>query len=95
MKSKLIRFPNGLRLVIAPNTAVRSVAVGIFVGAGVIVEKPEENGISHFIEHMLFKGTKTRSAFDIVREMDAVGASVNAATAIMIMIITDRLPTPW
>ena len=80
MKSKLIRFPNGLRLVIAPNTAVRSVAVGIFVGAGVIVEKPEENGISHFIEHMLFKGTKTRSAFDIVREMDAVGASVNAAT---------------
>ena len=67
-------------MVFVPNDAVRSVAVGVFVGSGVLVEKPEENGIAHFIEHMLFKGTATRSSFDIVREFDSVGAFVNAST---------------
>lgn len=77
---KVITFDSGFRLVIATNNAVRSVAIGVFVRAGVVVEKPEENGISHFIEHMVFKGTKTRSAYDIAREMDVIGANINAGT---------------
>ena len=64
-----------------PNTAVRSVAIGVFVGAGVIRETPELAGISHFIEHMVFKGTKTRTSFDIVNEIDSIGAQINAYTA--------------
>ena len=78
---KVIQFDSGLKLVLSTNDVVRSIAIGVFVGAGVVVEKPEENGISHFIEHMLFKGTKNRSAYDIVREMDAIGANINAGTA--------------
>ena len=77
---KVITFDSGFRLVISTNNAVRSVAIGVFVRAGVIVEKPEENGISHFIEHMLFKGTTTRSAYEIAREMDVIGANINAGT---------------
>ena len=78
---KVIDFKSGLKLVLATNEAVRSVAIGVYVGAGVVVEKPSENGISHFIEHMVFKGTKTRSAYDIVREMDEIGANINAGTS--------------
>ncbi|MBR4800124.1 MAG: insulinase family protein [Clostridia bacterium] len=78
---KVIQFDSGLKLVLSTNDAVRSVAIGVFVGAGVVVEAPEQNGISHFIEHMSFKGTKKRSAYDIVREMDAIGAQINASTS--------------
>ena len=70
-----------MKLVFVPNTAVRSVAIGVFVGAGVIRETPELAGISHFIEHMVFKGTKTRTSFDIVNEIDSIGAQINAYTA--------------
>ena len=78
---KMINFPSGLKLVFVPNTAVRSVAIGVFVGAGVVRETPDIAGISHFIEHMVFKGTKTRSSFDIVNEIDSIGAQINAFTA--------------
>lgn len=78
---KIIQFDSGLKLVYARRDSVRSVAIGVFVRAGVAYERPEESGISHFIEHTLFKGTTTRSAFDIVNETDSVGASINAFTA--------------
>lgn len=78
---KMIQFPSGLKLVFIPNTAVRSVAIGVFVGAGVITETPEIAGISHFIEHMVFKGTKKRTSYDIVNEIDSIGAQINAYTA--------------
>jgi len=78
---KLIEFENGMKLVLVRNTAVRSVAIGVFVGAGVVTETPELSGISHFIEHMVFKGTKNRSNFDIVNEIDSIGAQINAYTA--------------
>lgn len=78
---KLIEFESGLKLVLVQNTAVRSVALGVFVGAGVVKETPEEAGISHFIEHMVFKGTKNRNSFDIVNEIDSIGAQINAFTA--------------
>ena len=60
---------------------LKTCSFGIFVGAGSRNEKPEENGIAHFIEHMLFKGTAKRSAFDIAKEMDCLGANMNAYTS--------------
>lgn len=60
---------------------VRSVCWGVFVGAGSSDETAQTNGISHLIEHMCFKGTHKRTAFDIVRETDTLGAEINAFTA--------------
>jgi predicted Zn-dependent peptidase len=60
---------------------VRSVSVGLWVGAGSRRETPEQNGISHFTEHMLFKGTTTRSAEDIARSVDSIGGNLDAFTA--------------
>jgi len=60
---------------------VRSVSVGIWVGTGSRRETPEQNGISHFIEHMLFKGTSNRSAEDIARSVDSIGGGLDAFTA--------------
>ncbi len=78
---KMIEFESGLKLVHVSNTAVRSVAMGVFVGAGVVTENANIAGISHFIEHMVFKGTKKRSSFDIVNEIDSIGAQINAFTS--------------
>src|ERR1700690_1367183 len=60
---------------------VRSVSVGVWIGSGSRRETTEQNGISHFIEHMLFKGTTTRSAEDIARSVDALGGNLDAFTA--------------
>ncbi len=60
---------------------VRSVAVGIWMGTGSRQETPEENGISHFIEHMVFKGTTSRTAEDIARSVDSIGGDIDAFTA--------------
>ena len=59
---------------------VRSVSVGVWVGTGSRRETPEQNGVSHFIEHMLFKGTTTRSAEDIARSVDSLGGNLDAFT---------------
>jgi len=59
---------------------VRSVSVGVWVGSGSRRETPEQNGVSHFIEHMLFKGTATRSAEDIARSVDSIGGNLDAFT---------------
>lgn len=72
---------NGLRVIIEDIPSVRSVAMGIWVGTGSRYENPDNNGISHFIEHMLFKGTKTRSAHDIAELFDSIGGNVNAFTS--------------
>src|SRR4051794_27429309 len=56
---------NGVRVITEAMPHVRSVSVGIWIGSGSRRETPEQNGISHFIEHMLFKGTTSRSAEDI------------------------------
>ncbi|MCD8372832.1 MAG: insulinase family protein [Clostridia bacterium] len=71
---------NGVRLVVNTMEGLMSVSIGILVGTGACVETEEENGISHFIEHMMFKGTKKRTAFQISDEMDRIGAQVNAFT---------------
>ena len=63
----LQELPNGLKLVLAPDDHVESVSYGLFVASGSRHERPADAGISHFIEHMLFKGTPTRGPLDISR----------------------------
>jgi len=72
---------NGLRIVLEEIPAVRSVTIGIWILAGSRNETPRVNGISHFIEHMFFKGTKTRSAQEIAEAFDSIGGQVNAFTS--------------
>jgi predicted Zn-dependent peptidase len=72
---------NGLRIVTETLPYLYSVSVGIWVENGSRDETPEENGISHFIEHMIFKGTKNRTALEIAKEMDAIGGMSNAFTS--------------
>jgi len=72
---------NGLRIIGERIPHYRSVSVGLWVESGSQYETPKENGISHFIEHMLFKGTEKRTARDIAEEMDAVGGQLNAFTS--------------
>lgn len=78
--NEIREYENGLRLSVTEVPAFRSVAVGIWVGAGSADEARENNGISHFIEHNLFKGTDKMTSFDIAREFDKMGALVNAFT---------------
>ncbi|MBL3647129.1 pitrilysin family protein [Bacillus vallismortis] len=72
---------NGVRVVLENNPTVRSVAIGVWIGTGSRHEKPEINGISHFLEHMFFKGTSTRSAREIAESFDRIGGQVNAFTS--------------
>ncbi|EFV72489.1 hypothetical protein HMPREF1012_01206 [Bacillus sp. BT1B_CT2] len=72
---------NGVRIVFENNPTVRSVAIGVWIGTGSRHETPEINGISHFLEHMFFKGTKTRTARDIAESFDRIGGQVNAFTS--------------
>ncbi|MBQ8319558.1 MAG: insulinase family protein [Clostridia bacterium] len=74
------KYANGLRLVVKKMAGLYSVTMGILVGTGACVETDEEDGISHFIEHMQFKVTKKRSAFEISDAFDRIGAQVNAFT---------------
>ena len=74
-------LPNGLRVIAEPLPHLRSVSIGVWVRAGSILESPRQNGLSHFIEHLAFKGTARRSARQIAQEMDAVGGYLNAATS--------------
>ena len=72
---------NGLTLLVERIPYLRSASIGVWVKAGSILESPCENGLSHFMEHMAFKGTLKRSARQISEEMDAVGGHLNAATS--------------
>jgi predicted Zn-dependent peptidase len=74
-------LPNGVRVISETMPHVRSVSVGIWVGIGSRRETPEQNGLSHFIEHMVFKGTSKRSAEDIARSVDSIGGNLDAFTS--------------
>lgn len=80
MYHKLV-LDNGLRVVMERMPALKSVTVGIWVNVGSRDELPGEEGFSHFIEHMFFKGTKTRTAAQLSREIDALGGEMNAFTS--------------
>jgi len=77
---KKITLDNGVRVVMEKIPHVRSVSIGIWIGTGSRNENRTNNGISHFIEHMLFKGTRHRSARDIARSIDNIGGQLNAFT---------------
>ncbi len=74
------KYANGLRLVVKQMEGLLSVTMGVLVGTGASVETDKEDGISHFIEHMQFKGTAKRNAFEISDAFDRIGAQVNAFT---------------
>jgi len=74
-------LPGGLRVVTEQMAGVRSASVGVWVGVGSRDESPALHGCSHFLEHVLFKGTTSRSAMDISVALDAVGGELNAFTA--------------
>jgi predicted Zn-dependent peptidase len=74
-------LPNGLVVITENMPHVRSVSIGVWVRSGSRRESPAENGLAHFIEHMVFKGTERRSAEAIAREMDSVGGMLDAFTS--------------
>lgn len=73
-------LPNGLIVLTERMDHLRSVAMGVWIKSGSRCEPAETNGISHFVEHMLFKGTRSRSAQHIAREMDSIGGNLDAFT---------------
>ncbi|MBH0177492.1 MAG: insulinase family protein [Nitrospira sp.] len=88
---------NGIRLVTEQIPTLKSVTVGMWVNAGSRDESPAQAGYSHFIEHMFFKGTATRSATDISREIDALGGEMNAfttreTTTFYVKVLDQHLP---
>ncbi len=74
-------LPNGLVILSEEMPHIRSVSIGIWVKTGSRHEEPEVNGITHFIEHMVFKGTRHRTAEDIARQIDSIGGNMDAFTA--------------
>ncbi|WP_439542191.1 M16 family metallopeptidase [Hyphomicrobium sp.] len=82
MTVQITRLGNGLTVVTDAMTHVETTSLGIWVNVGARDEQPAENGISHFLEHMSFKGTATRSAQAIAEEIEAVGGELNAATGL-------------
>jgi predicted Zn-dependent peptidase len=88
----------GLRLITESMPHVRSVSIGVWLTRGSRHESGELGGIAHFVEHMLFKGTATRSAEDIAQEIDSIGGQLDAFTAkeyasYYIKVLDDHLPT--
>lgn len=79
--TELLKYDNGLRVVVNTVRGVRSVASGFWVGVGSAYESDENNGLSHFTEHVTFKGTDDLSAFDIAHRFESYGAAFNAFTS--------------
>lgn len=95
---KRYQLQNGIRVVTEKIPYFRSVSIGVWFMAGALYEDPDKSGIPHFIEHMLFKGTKNRTAKQIAQAMDAVGGQLNAFTAkectcYYSNVIDEHLPT--
>lgn len=78
---KILTLDNGLRIVLEKNPHARACSLGVWIASGSAYETPETAGISHFTEHMLFRGTLTRSSLDIAEQMDEIGGAINAYTA--------------
>src|SRR6202140_5021844 len=90
-------LPNGLMVITEQMQHIRSVSIGIWIKTGSRDEDPQWNGISHFVEHMVFKGTKHRSAEDIARQVDSIGGNMDAFTAkecicFNVKILDENLP---
>ncbi len=81
MTVDLTTLPNGLRIVTERMPGLASASIGVWLTAGGRHERPEQNGIAHFLEHMAFKGTARRSALQIAEEIEDVGGYINAYTS--------------
>src|SRR3954454_2788450 len=91
------KLPNGLTVITEQMQHIRSASIGIWLETGSRDEAPEWNGISHFIEHMVFKGTKHRTAEEIARQVDSIGGNMDAFTAkecicFNVKILDEHLP---
>src|SRR6201997_5812032 len=91
-------LPNGLQILTEKMDHIRSVAMGVWVRSGSRHELAQVNGISHFVEHMVFKGTKSRSAQMLAREVDAIGGNLDAFTGketicFNIKVLDEHIPT--
>jgi len=91
-------LPNGLTIITEQMTHIRSASIGIWLETGSRDEDPEWNGISHFIEHMVFKGTKHRTAEEIARQVDSIGGNMDAFTAkecicFNVKVLDEHVPT--
>ena len=82
MSTTISRLSNGLRVVSHRMPHLGTVALGLWVASGARHETPEQHGISHFLEHMAFKGTARRTAAEIAEEIEQVGGELNAATSL-------------
>src|SRR5436305_4018569 len=90
-------LPNSLTILTEEMQQIRSTSIGIWIKTGSRHEEFERNGISHFVEHMLFKGTTSRSAQDIARQVDSIGGNMDAFTAkecicFNIKVLDEHLP---
>jgi predicted Zn-dependent peptidase len=74
-------LPNGIKIITKTMPQVRSVSMGVWVNVGARDETEKQSGLSHFIEHMIFKGTARRNAYQIAKEFDAIGGHTNAFTS--------------
>ena len=81
MTVELHRMANGVRIVTEHMPGLQSASLGVWVAAGGRHERADQNGVAHFLEHMAFKGTKTRSAFEIAEAIENVGGYINAYTS--------------
>ena len=92
------KLPNGLTIITEQMQHIRSASIGIWLQTGSRDEDPEWNGISHFIEHMVFKGTKHRTAEEIARQVDSIGGNMDAFTAkecicFNVKVLDEHVPT--
>src|ERR1700750_339363 len=92
------KLPNGLTVITEQMQHIRSASIGVWLQTGSRDEDPEWNGISHFIEHMVFKGTKHRTAEEIARQVDSIGGNMDAFTAkecicFDVKVLDEHLPT--
>lgn len=89
---QLTTLPGGVRIITERLTGVRSVALGYWIGVGSRDERPERAGVSHFIEHLLFKGSSRYDALAIAELFDAMGGELNAATSRETTVLYTRIP---
>jgi hypothetical protein len=81
MSVELVTLPNGVRVITEAMPGLHSASVGVWIAAGGRHERPEQNGIAHFLEHMAFKGTHRRTSLQIAEEIENVGGYINAYTS--------------
>ena len=81
MTERVVQLPSGLTVAVEPMASTRVASIGVWVGVGARDEPERLSGVSHFLEHLLFKGTRTRSAIEISKTVDRVGGDINAFTS--------------